>query len=156
MGQVVTWEQLLPKLNVIRENKEIVFTNGCFDILHVGHVRYLQDAKALGDILVVAINTDSSVKRLKGSERPIQSETDRAEVLAALECVDYVTFFSEDTPLNLIKLINPNTLVKGGDWPTEKIVGHEVVLANGGNVKSLPFHEGQSTTEILKKIKSFG
>jgi len=131
-----------------------VFTNGCFDILHIGHVHYLNEAKSLGDKLVVGLNSDSSVKRLKGDERPINHELDRKFVLENLKAVDEVIIFDDDTPIELIKKINPDILVKGGDWPIEKIVGHEHVLANGGLVKSLSFKDGYSTTSTLEKIKN--
>ena len=156
MGQVVQlsfFESDFPKL---RGHQTVIFTNGCFDILHVGHVRYLQEARALGDILVIGLNSDSSVKRLKGNERPVQQEQDRAEILAALLSVDYVCLFSEDTPLELIKKVHPNILVKGGDWAVEKIVGSDFVISHGGSVKSLPFHQGRSTTGIINKIVSLG
>ncbi len=133
------------------ENKKIVFTNGCFDLLHVGHVRYLQAAAKLGDILIVGINTDASVKTLKGPLRPIQNENDRAEILAALKCVTHTILFGEETPLNLIKKILPDVLVKGGDWKPEQIVGSDVVLANGGSVQSLIFIDGKSTTALIEK-----
>jgi len=131
----------------------MVFTNGCFDILHVGHVRYLQEAKSLGDILVVALNTDASVKKLKGEGRPLQNENDRAEILSALECVDFVTLFDEETPLEIIEKLQPDVLVKGGDWKPADIVGSDVVLAKGGEVKSLSFVEGKSTSHIVDKIR---
>jgi len=134
-------------------NKKIVFTNGCFDILHAGHVQYLQAAKALGDVLVVGLNSDASVKRLKGEYRPINNEHDRAIVIAALAAVDYVIIFNEDTPYELIKQIQPDVLVKGGDWAVEDIVGHDIVLAKGGVVKSLLFIEGQSTTSIIQRMQ---
>ncbi len=134
--------------------ERIVFTNGCFDILHVGHTRYLQQAKSLGDILVVGLNSDSSVRELKGSSRPIVPEEERREMLLALKPVDYVILFSESTPLSLIKQVCPDVLVKGGDWPVEKIVGHEFVQANGGTVQSLPFVPGASTSEIVDRIES--
>ena len=136
--------------------KKIVFTNGCFDLLHPGHVDYLERAKALGDILVVGLNSDSSVRRLKGDERPINTEIDRARVLAGLWCVDFVIIFNEDTPYNLIKAIEPDVLVKGGDWPIEKIVGRDIVQAKGGIVKSLNFLPGYSTTSLIDKIKAKG
>lgn len=129
-----------------------VFTNGCFDILHVGHVRYLRDARALGDLLIVGVNTDESVRRLKGPSRPVQSENDRAEILAALGTVDFVVLFGQETPLELIEAIAPDVLVKGGDWAPDKIVGSSFVIARGGEVKSLPFHEGRSTTSILNRV----
>ena len=135
-----------------REDSKIVFTNGCFDILHAGHVQYLEDAKACGDILILGLNSDSSVRRLKGDSRPVNNERDRAFVIAGLRSVDYVVIFEEDTPLNLIESIVPDVLVKGGDWAVEDIVGSETVLKNGGEVKSLAFRNGLSTTNIIEKI----
>lgn len=157
MGLVVALPELLKELSRRRELSprrppRVVFTNGCFDILHVGHTRYLRDARNLGDVLVVGLNTDASVKRLKGPERPIQNEKDRAEIMAALACVDYVTFFEDDTPTALIEKVTPDILVKGGDWPVEKIEGSKFVLARGGEVKSLPFHPGHSTTSLIERI----
>ncbi|MCB0391133.1 MAG: D-glycero-beta-D-manno-heptose 1-phosphate adenylyltransferase [Bdellovibrionales bacterium] len=151
MGQVFSQQQLEENLAAFRAGKKVVFTNGCFDILHIGHVRYLQEAKSLGDILVVAVNMDASVKKLKGPSRPIQNENDRAEILAALECVDIVTLFAEETPYEIIKKLRPDVLVKGGDWPIEQIVGHDIVQSYGGKVLSLNFVEGHSTTQIIKK-----
>jgi len=137
-----------------RQRKErVVFTNGCFDILHVGHSRYLAQARELGDALVVGVNSDRSVRGLKGETRPIVPEDERKEMLLALKAVDYVCIFDEDTPLNLIKEIQPDILVKGGDWPVEKIVGHEFVLQRGGKVLSLPYVEGASTTDIVNRIQ---
>ncbi len=147
------WSALAKTIDQIRGSKKIVFTNGCFDILHVGHIKYLQEARSLGDYLVLALNSDSSVKVLKGPERPLQNENDRAEILAALECVSFVTLFSEPTPLEIIKAVRPDILVKGGDWPVDKIVGHDFVKARGGQTRSLKFIEGRSTTSILEKIK---
>lgn len=135
-------------------SEKVVFTNGCFDVLHRGHVEYLNEARELGTKLIVGLNSDSSVKRLKGDERPVNSELDRKYLLENLKCVDEVILFNEDTPLELIKNLKPNILVKGGDWPVEKIVGHEIVLEAGGEVKSLSFKEGYSTTSTLEKIKS--
>lgn len=135
---------------------KIVFTNGCFDLLHVGHVRYLAEAKGLGDVLVVGLNSDSSVTALKGPQRPITPESQRREVLLALRSVDYVCTFDEATPLELIKEVRPHILVKGGDWPLEKIVGADFVLSYGGEVHSLSYHAGHSTTDILKKIITLG
>ena len=135
------------------ETQKIVFTNGCFDILHSGHVLYLEEAAALGDILILGLNSDKSVKRLKGDERPINDEIDRAIVLAGLSCIDYIIIFEEDTPLILINIIKPDILVKGGDWDINDIVGSDIVINNGGVVKSLLFREGKSTTEIIKRIK---
>ena len=133
-------------------NKKIVFTNGCFDILHVGHIRLLNDAKKLGDILVVGINSDSSVKKLKGENRPVNIESDRKTLLESLKSVDYVFTFDEDNPLNLIKKIRPNILVKGGDY-NENIIGSDFVIENGGEVKILCFHEGYSSSKYINKIK---
>jgi rfaE bifunctional protein nucleotidyltransferase chain/domain len=130
-------------------NKRIVFTNGCFDIIHKGHVRYLRQAKALGDVLIVGLNSDSSVRRIKPG-RPINPEDDRAEVLSSLEMVDYVVIFDEDTPYELIRFLRPHILVKGGDWKVEDIIGSDLVE----KTVSLPYVEGVSTTEVIKKIKN--
>jgi len=134
--------------------KKIVFTNGCFDLLHIGHVTYLEEAKRQGDVLIVGINTDASVRILKGPTRPIQNENDRSQILAALKAVDHTILFSEDTPLNLIKKIKPDVLVKGGDWKIEQIVGSDFVMSYGGEVKSLNFVNGKSTTAIIEKSKT--
>ncbi len=134
-----------------RAGKTLVFTNGCFDIIHAGHVQYLEQAKLLGDILIIGLNSDASVRRLKGSRRPINGELDRAIVLAALESVDYVTIFEEDTPYELIKLVQPEVLVKGGDWEEEEIVGSDIVKAKGGRVVSLKYWPGLSSSEIFRK-----
>ena len=131
-----------------------VFTNGCFDILHSGHVQYLNEARALGDKLIIGLNSDASVRRLKGVQRPVNSEEDRKFVLENLKSVDEVIIFNEDTPLSLIEKVVPDVLVKGGDWQVEDIVGHELVLSNGGVVQSLSFKSGYSTTSVLEKIKS--
>lgn len=133
--------------------KKIVFTNGCFDILHRGHVTYLAEARKLGDLLVLGVNSDASVKRLKGPERPINNETDRAFVLSQLKSVDFVEIFTEDTPLNLILTVKPDALVKGGDWRIDQIVGGKEVQANGGHVYSLNFVDGYSTTSLIEKIQ---
>ncbi len=143
-------ENLVDKLR--SNGKKVVFTNGCFDILHIGHVSYLEEAKSCGDILIVGLNSDASVKRLKGESRPINSQLERAFVLCGLRPVDYVVVFEEDTPYNLISKVLPSVLVKGGDWKAEQIVGSDIVLANGGEVKSLMFKEGFSTTNIITKI----
>jgi D-glycero-beta-D-manno-heptose 1-phosphate adenylyltransferase len=132
--------------------KSIVFTNGCFDILHSGHVQYLNQAKAEGALLFIGLNSDKSVKRLKGEERPINQEDDRKYVLENLKAVDFVEIFEEDTPLELIKKVKPSMLVKGGDWAIEQIVGSEFVIESGGVVKSLNFKDGYSTTNIINKI----
>ncbi len=134
------------------KGKKIVFTNGCFDILHPGHSAYLAEAKALGDILVVGVNSDASVQRLKGDKRPIMPEQARARLLAALTAVDFVTIFNEDDPYQLIKLLEPDILVKGGDWDTSAIVGRDLVTARGGSVQSLPFIDQYSTTSIIEEI----
>src|SRR3989338_5314219 len=137
-----------------RQGKRIVFTNGCFDILHYGHIKYLQDAKNLADVLVLGLNSDSSIRKIKGSARPINKQLDRARVLSALTCVDYLTIFSEDTPLRLIKLIQPDVLVKGGDWQAEKIVGADFVKSHGGKVLAISYIKGYSTTKLINKIRS--
>lgn len=134
--------------------KRIVFTNGCFDILHAGHVDYLTQARDLGDILVLGLNTDESVKRLnKGPERPINNENARAKVLAGLGCVDAIVLFNEDTPYELINLVQPDVLVKGDDYKPEAIVGYDIVTARGGKVVTIPFLQGFSTTNIVNKLK---
>jgi len=134
------------------KGKRVVFTNGCFDLLHIGHLRYLEKAKALGDTLVVGVNGDSSVRRLKGPERPILPLVERMEILSGLECVDYVISFNEETPLELISFLKPHVLVKGGDWTKETTVGKEVVEGLGGEVVILPFVEGNSTTNIIETV----
>ena len=134
------------------ERKKIVFTNGCFDLLHVGHVRYLAQAKKLGDFLIIGLNSDSSVKELKGEDRPINSFEDRATLLSAIESVDSVIMFEEQTPENLIKDIVPDVLVKGGDYNIEDIVGYQIVIKNGGQVKTLSFYDGYSSTNYIDKI----
>ena len=133
---------------------QVVFTNGCFDLLHKGHVTYLEQARRQGSLLVVALNSDESVSRLKGPQRPLNRLSDRLEVMAALESVDYVTWFEEDTPLRLIELLRPDVLVKGGDWKVDQIVGGKEVLGCGGKVKSLPYQEGHSTTRLIEKARS--
>ena len=135
------------------ERKKIVFTNGCFDLLHFGHVRYLAQAKKLGDFLIIGLNSDSSVKELKGEDRPINSFEDRATLLSAIESVDLVIMFEEQTPENLIKDIVPDILVKGGDYNIEDIVGYQTVIQNGGQVKTLSFYDGYSSTNYINKIK---
>lgn len=133
--------------------QRVVFTNGVFDILHPGHVRYLQDARSLGDLLIVGLNADESVRRNKGPSRPINSQDERAEVLAALDCVDAVVIFGEDTPADIIRLIQPDVLVKGADWAEDKIVGRDTVEARGGRVVRIPVEQGYSTTAIVEKIR---
>lgn len=134
--------------------QKIVFTNGCFDVLHFGHVHYLLEAKKLGDILVVGLNSDDSVRRLKGQTRPINGEKERAFVLASLAFVDYITLFEEDTPGNLIKVVQPDVLVKGGDYTIDQIVGADFVMQNGGTVTTIPFVEGYSSTQIIEQLKT--
>tara|TARA_B110000093_G_scaffold161904_1_gene183551 strand:- start:417 stop:890 length:474 start_codon:yes stop_codon:yes gene_type:complete len=134
-------------------DKKIVFTNGCFDILHVGHIRYLSEARSLGDILVVGVNSDESVRNLKGPSRPINSLSDRALLLSELVCVDYVVSFKEQTPLKLIKMIMPDILVKGGDYTLDTVVGSSEVIDAGGKVELLKFHDGYSSTNYIDKIK---
>lgn len=154
MGQVSSFQSIAKELAPFKDQKKkIVFTNGCFDLLHVGHVRYLQEARSLGDMLVVGVNSDASTKRLKGPTRPVQTENDRAEILAALACVDYTVIFTEDTPENLIRTVVPNILVKGGDWKIDQIVGADFVQAQGGQVMSLQFVDGKSTTKIIEKAQ---
>lgn len=146
--------QLLRKLNPLRLHKKIVFTNGCFDILHRGHVEYLKKSKMCGDILIVGINSDSSVRRLKGPSRPVVPLTDRATVLAALEMIDYIIPFSDDSPLNLIRVIRPDVLVKGADWKESEIVGADVVKSYGGKVQRVQLTPGRSTSSLIDRIHS--
>jgi rfaE bifunctional protein nucleotidyltransferase chain/domain len=137
-----------------RAGKKVVFTNGCFDLLHLGHIRYLQQARALGDLLVVGVNSDASVRRLhKGPERPLVPAKERAEVLAALDCVDFVIIFDAATPLQLIRALGPDVLVKGGDWAVAAIVGREAVEGRGGKVVAIPLVKGRSTTALIAKIR---
>ena len=135
-----------------REGKKVVFTNGCFDILHAGHTRYLREARKLGDALILALNSDSSVRSIKGPMRPIVPESERAEVVGALDSVDYVTVFDELTPLELIEFLRPDVIVKGGDWAEKDIVGAETVRKWGGRVAIMPEIEGASTTNIIDKV----
>jgi D-glycero-beta-D-manno-heptose 1-phosphate adenylyltransferase len=137
-----------------RDNKKIVFTNGCFDILHVGHLDYLEHARNMGDKLVIGINTNDSVSRIKGPSRPVNDEYSRSRALAALSFVDAVVFFNEDTPYDLISAIKPDILVKGGDYLAENIVGADIVKENGGEVKTIPFTTGFSTTSFIERIKT--
>jgi D-beta-D-heptose 7-phosphate kinase/D-beta-D-heptose 1-phosphate adenosyltransferase len=154
MGSIVTLEEMIEARGQLRsEGKRLVFTNGCFDLLHPGHVRYLTQARSLGDALVLALNSDRSVRALKGAGRPIMNEQERAEVMAALAAVDYVLVFDQETPLELIEEILPDVLVKGGDWPLDQIVGREEVTAAGGEVLSLPYHENASTSDLVKRIR---
>ena len=138
------------------QGKSVVFTNGVFDILHPGHLRYLQQARALGDALIVGLNADASVRRNKGPERPINPEAERAELLEALECVDAVVVFDEDTPAAIIAAVQPDILVKGADWAADAIVGRETVEARGGRVVRIPIEQGYSTTAIIERIRRAG
>jgi rfaE bifunctional protein nucleotidyltransferase chain/domain len=134
------------------KNKKIVFTNGCFDILHIGHARYLYAAREMGDFLIVAMNSDRSVKAIKGPDRPIMNQSERSEMLASLECVDMVVIFDEDNPMEVIRYLMPDILVKGGDWKEEDIIGADVVRAAGGQIRSIPYTNGYSTSGIIKRI----
>ena len=153
MGRVVSFKSLAAiRKRLKKARKKVVFTNGCFDILHRGHVEYLSNAKSLGDVLIVGVNNDASVKRIKGDGRPIVEEEDRAHVVAALASVDYVCLFGEDTPYEIIRALVPDVLVKGADWPLEKVVGKDVVEKAGGKVKTIKFLSDRSTTRIIEKI----
>jgi len=152
-SKVKTIQELQPILEILRAaGKKIVFTNGCFDLIHTGHTRYLAIARSLGDLLVVAVNSDSSVRTIKGEKRPITPQAERAETLAALQSVDFVTIFDEPDPYRVISALQPDVLVKGGDWPVEKIIGGDVVQARGGKVVNVPYVEGASTTGIIERI----
>jgi rfaE bifunctional protein nucleotidyltransferase chain/domain len=153
--KILGWAALRRRLWAFRkEGKRIVFTNGCFELIHPGHVRYLRAARRLGDVLVVGVNSDASARRLrKGPGRPLVDERDRAEVVAALEAVDFVTLFDQDTPLELIGLLLPDVLVKGGDWAPERIVGADLVRSRGGRVKVIPYASGYSTSGLLRRLR---
>jgi D-beta-D-heptose 7-phosphate kinase/D-beta-D-heptose 1-phosphate adenosyltransferase len=149
MKKILNWHELKTVVDSLKaEDKKIVFTNGCFDIIHIGHIRYLKEAKALGDVLIVGLNSDNSVSLIKPN-RPINPQNHRAEVLSSLAIVDYVTLFDEETPYELIKLVQPDVLVKGGDWKTEEIVGSDIAK----ETHSLPYIKGVSTSGIIEKIK---
>jgi D-glycero-beta-D-manno-heptose 1-phosphate adenylyltransferase len=135
-----------------RAGARLVFTNGCFDLLHLGHIRYLEAARELGDVLVVGINSDHSVRQIKGPQRPVMSQEERSEIVAALHCVDYVTVFDTPDPLPLIQLLQPDVLVKGADWPREKVIGAELVEANGGRVELIPLEPEASSTSIIQRV----
>jgi D-glycero-beta-D-manno-heptose 1-phosphate adenylyltransferase len=154
MGKIVSQDELILLMAREKRNgRHVVFTNGCFDLLHPGHVRCLADARALGDLLVVAVNSDRSVRGNKGPERPLVPQNDRAEVIAALCSVDYVTIFDEPTPRDLIARVLPSVLVKGADWGLDQVAGREEVEAAGGRVVSIPLAQGYSTTSLLEKIR---
>ncbi|MDH4300574.1 MAG: D-glycero-beta-D-manno-heptose 1-phosphate adenylyltransferase [Nitrospira sp.] len=154
--KILPLDQLRSTLSTERAGgKRVVFTNGCFDLMHIGHTRYLQAAKELGDVLVVGVNSDASIRSLdKAPDRPIVPDAQRAEVLAALGCVDYVVIFHESDPLQLITAVQPDILVKGGDWALDRIVGRDIVEARGGVVKTIPLVPGLSTTGLLQRIRS--
>jgi rfaE bifunctional protein nucleotidyltransferase chain/domain len=154
LGQIVTRAELKRRIDAMKhEHKRVVFTNGCFDILHPGHIRMLEKARSLGDALIVGINSDPSVQEIKGPQRPLIPESERAEVLAALESVDFVTVFGETTPRELIAEILPAILVKGSDWGPDEIIGREEVEAAGGQVISIPLEAGYSTTKLIERIR---
>jgi rfaE bifunctional protein nucleotidyltransferase chain/domain len=154
LDSILTLEQAILRFAREKRNgRRLVFTNGCFDLLHPGHIRSLEQARSLGDVLIVGLNSDSSVRQLKGQGRPVIPERERAEILAALECVDAVVIFDDLTPREVIARLLPDVLVKGGDWPGDQIVGREEVEAAGGRVVSAPVVPGYSTSEILKKIR---
>lgn len=154
MGQVLSIEKLVDEIKTLKsQGKKIVSTNGCFDILHVGHVRYLQKSADLGDILVVCLNSDRSVKALKGDSRPLNNENDRAEVLSALACVDYVVIFNENTPVKYLAQIKPDIHTKGGDYDINTLPEAKVVMENGGKLEFISFVEGKSTTNIINKMR---
>lgn len=153
MSSILTLAELTPlRVKWRAERKRVVFTNGCFDILHRGHVEYLEQARAHGDLLIVGLNTDDSVRRLKGATRPIVPQEDRATILAALRCVDHVIYFAEDTPANLIAQVQPDVLVKGADYQINEIVGHEQVQASGGEVVRIPLTPGRATRDVIATI----
>ncbi len=153
MGRVISRAELIEVRRELKKNgRRIVFTNGCFDLLHRGHIEYLAKAKSLGDILIVGLNADDSVRRLKGPNRPITPQEDRAAILAALAVVDYVCVFDEDTPYELIRAVVPDILVKGADWTVDDVVGKDIVEAAGGSVHTIEFLPNRSTTNIIQKI----
>jgi D-glycero-beta-D-manno-heptose 1-phosphate adenylyltransferase len=152
--KILTIETIVPLISVWKKEGKIVFTNGCFDIIHLGHVDYLEKARNLGQRLIVGLNTDNSIKKIKGSNRPVQDELCRARILASMEFVDAVILFGEDTPFDLIKAIKPDILVKGDDYTIDKIIGSEIVIENGGEVRTIAFIEGYSTSKIIDKIKN--
>ena len=154
VNKIVTLPEALLKINELKGmGKKVVFSNGCFDILHAGHVDYLEKAREKGDFLVVALNTDASVRRIKGEDRPVNNQDSRARVLAGLGCINLVILFDENTPYDLIKIINPDILVKGKDYDISNIVGADIVLQNGGKVETIELTEGLSTTSVIDKIK---
>ena len=154
MNKILDRNTLKNELDALgKKGKKIAFTNGCFDILHIGHVRYLREAKKTADILVLALNSDASVKKIKGEKRPLVPQNDRAEIMAALEFIDFVTIFDETTPLELINLLKPDVLIKGGDWAEDKVVGRDEIKKWGGKLTLIPEIKGKSTTSIVDKIR---
>ena len=154
LNKIRTLEQTKRERDRLKEaGKKVVFTNGCFDLLHPGHVRYLDEARRLGDYLIVGVNSDRSVREIKGEKRPIQDQKARTEILGALACVDSVLVFDEDNPLKVIEYLLPDILVKGGDWAEDEIIGSHAVKSSGGHVHRIPFMEGYSTTKIIRKIQ---
>jgi len=150
-GHIKTWDEISSIVTELKKkDKKIIFTNGCFDILHIGHIKYLERAKSFGDTLILGLNSDDSLRKLKGDDRPINSQTDRAYILASLEVVDYLVIFNEDTPYKLIKLIKPDVLVKGGDYEGKEVVGQDIAK----DLKLVKFIDGKSTTQIIKKIQN--
>jgi D-beta-D-heptose 7-phosphate kinase/D-beta-D-heptose 1-phosphate adenosyltransferase len=155
INSITSLEEIIKiRAKLKQKGKKVVFTNGCFDIIHAGHVDYLVKAKECGDILIVGLNSDSSVKAIKGEKRPVVNQIERAFILSQLKAVDYVVLFNDDTPLELIEKIIPDILVKGADWSIDNIVGKDVVINNGGEVKTIKFVTSQSTTNIIKKVIS--
>lgn len=153
---ILRWQKLsLFREKWRRQGKKVVFTNGCFDLLHAGHVWLFKEAKKLGDILIVAVNSDASLRRLKGPKRPVFPLKERLEILAAIEFIDVLTVFPQDTPQKIIALLRPDVLVKGGDWPLDQVVGRREVEESGGRVVLIPYIKGLSTTELIKKISSY-
>lgn len=155
LSKIKLRDELAPTISILRfKEKKIVFTNGCFDILHKGHIEYLSKARNLGDFMIVGLNTDQSVKKLKGENRPVQDETSRATILAALSFIDLVVLFNEDTPYNLISLIKPDILVKGADYKESEIIGYDVVKKNGGKIITIALTDGYSTSNIIEKLRN--
>lgn len=155
MNKVKTIEELVEIRNGFKQkDKKVVFTNGCFDLIHTGHTRYLNEARELGDCLVVAVNSDASVRQIKGEKRPVIPQNERAEIIAALESVDYVIIFTDPDPFNIIKLLKPDFLVKGGDWGSGTIIGSDIVEAAGGKVLRITYNKGSSTTNIIERIQN--
>jgi rfaE bifunctional protein nucleotidyltransferase chain/domain len=153
MNKIVTWKELKEQVERVRGGGlKIAFTNGCFDILHAGHCQYLREARKTGDILILGLNSDASVRQIKGEKRPLVPQGERAEVVASLEVIDYVTLFDDPTPLRLIEYLRPDVLVKGGDWKEESVVGGDAVRSWGGRIVIVPLTEGISTTNIVEKI----